>query len=207
MTSFRKILVLFSFLLGVLSLYSQINYYQTPEDETYIARQHIKRLHDSSILLVRLHSREKSIQAYRNSGKDKFADKKELEQNAYNLAIVKAFRENFNFCEVYFYYSDKTSDNIDDRFMRLVFLNDSLQEDQSILPNFGMYYHYVAEFRIVNSETMIQGLAIMDTQLNQLKKPFPYYAKSPFFATHKKTPFITVKRFNRKLHRYYKRVK
>ncbi|MDD2636101.1 MAG: hypothetical protein PHW82_11445 [Bacteroidales bacterium] len=167
------------------------------------AKNHIVRLHDSSVLLVRLQTKERSLRAYRDAGRNKFADKEELKQKALNQQIINAFRKNFNFCDVYFFYSDKSLDIKNAEFSKLVFLNDSLHEDTSISPNLKKHYVYIAEFKTITPETGIKGLVIMDNNFNPLNKPFPYYAKNPFFASKSKFAFTTVKRLNVNLHHFY----
>lgn len=171
-----------------------------------IARNQIIDLHDNSVLLVRLQSREKSIQAYRDAGKIDCANKKEKEQRENNKNIVNAFEQNFDFCEVYFFYADQSIFVKNDQIDLIVFLDKNLLKDFEIKPDYNNKNIYTFELGTVSDIGLLGGY-IMDNEFTKLEKPFPYYAKSPFFATHKKTPFITVKRFNRKLHRYYKRVK
>ncbi|MDD4217480.1 MAG: hypothetical protein PHZ24_09120 [Bacteroidales bacterium] len=197
----NKIIQIIAVIIAFLSL-SNITISQTSNG--YLeAKNHIVRLHDSSILLVRLQTKEHSLQIYRNASRHKFADKKELGQKTLNQQIVNAFRKNFNFCEVYFFYSNESSNIIEQKFHETIFLNDSLQKTPSIKPNFEDHYYYIAEFKTITSETGIQGLIIMDSEFKQLDKPFPYYAKNPFFASKSKFAFTTVKRFNENLHNYY----
>ncbi|MDD4149403.1 MAG: hypothetical protein PHE33_05185 [Bacteroidales bacterium] len=193
-------------LIIIFSSLSTISISQTTNE--YIeAKNHIVRLHDSSVLLVRLQTKERSLQVYRNAGRNKFADKEELKQKSLNQLIINAFRKNFNFCEVCFFYSDKSSYIKKGEFSEVRFLNDSLKEDSSIKPDFENYHYYIAEFKTVASETMIQGLVIMNSEFKQLDKPFPYYAKNPFFASKSKFAFTTVKRLNRNLHHFYEHQK
>ncbi len=197
----NKIIQIIAIIIAFLSL-SNFSISQTPHK--YIeAKNHIIRLHDSSILLVRLQTKESSLQAYRNAGRHKFADKKELEQKALNQHIINAFRKNFNFCEVYFFYSNESSKIIEQKYHETIFLNDSLQKTPSIKPSLEAYYYYIAEFKTISSETGIQGLIIMDSEFKQLNKPFPFFAKNPFFASKSKFAFTTVKRLNKNLHNYY----
>ena len=172
-------------------------------DSRIEAKKHIVRLHDSSILLVRLQTKEHSLRVYRNAGRNKFADKEELKQKSLNQLIINAFRKNFNFCDVHFFYADKSSFIKKGEYSEVIFLNNSLQGDSSINVDFINNYYYIASFQTVKSETMIQGLVIMNSEFKQLRKPFPYYAKNPFFASKSKFAFTTVKRLNRNLHHFY----
>jgi hypothetical protein len=166
---------------------------------------HINRLHDSSVLLVRLQTKHRVIESYRNSNNEKAAEKTFLKQNKLNQQILDAFDEYFNFCKVYFFFSDQ-SQNIQNREIdNIVFLDNKLQEDKSIKPELTNFY--IAEFGVVSSETGLQGLMIKDDNFKLLEKPFPYYSKNPFFASKSKFAFTTVKRFNNNLHRYYQNTK
>ncbi len=188
------------------TIISTISFSQTDfTKQRLIAEKHILQLHDSSVLIVRLQTKEKSIEALIKAGNTKTAEKIKLEQQKLNQQIINAFNENFTFCKVYFMYSNQSLHILNQEYSKIIFLNNDLQEDSSIKPNFSSCY--VAEFGVVASATMIQGLAIMDKNLNQLEKPFPYYAKNPFFASKSKFTFKTVKRFNSNLHNYYKSVK
>jgi len=164
-------------------------------------KKQILKLHHNAVLLVRLKTKEKSIIACRNTGQPELAEKIETKQKEINLRIVDGFNKNYNFSEVYFFFSDQ-SQNIQNREIdSIIFLNSQLQEDKSIRPE--LLNFYIAEFGVVSSETGLQGLMIKDDNFELLERPFPYYSKTPFFSSRSKSESKTIKRLNNKLHNYY----
>lgn len=56
-------------------------------------------------LLIRLRSEEARVEAMRKYGKDEKADVFVAELNDYNSSLIEAIKKNYDFSEVYFYYS------------------------------------------------------------------------------------------------------
>lgn len=173
----------------------------TPKKQAKIvAIAHIQQLKES-VLLVRLSARKNSINAMRKAGKEKMAIKKEKEQQERNLQIIAAFRTNFNFCKVFFFYSEDSDYIRNNQLDSVAFLNDSLHIDFTIKIDNPSYY--TAEFGSVDPDAnkksttstfigvgsgpvgvkkssggiTITALVIKDNQLVQLAKPFPYYIR------------------------------
>ena len=200
-----------------------------PQPEA-IAREQITRLHDGA-LLVRLHTKNKSITALRNIGKTKEADEVEKKQAEYNLNIVSAFKLNFSFCPVYFFYSDYSTNIIEKQFDQVVFLNDSLRADPNI--NFDFKSFLTADFGIIEQDTAryfdykslemdttgaatltnnyyggadmsFGALIIRSDKLMQLRDPFPYYVRTFDSLPTARNLGKVVKKMNTKLNDFYR---
>ncbi|MCO6498838.1 MAG: hypothetical protein J5I47_00480 [Vicingus serpentipes] len=162
------------------------------------AVNHITQL-KKGVLLVRLSQKNNSINAMRKAGKTELADKLVHENWLRNKEIVAAFRGYFDFCPVYFFYSEYSSYVTKNQLDKIVFLNDNLEADSSIKVSNDVFY--VAEFTSIepgsknyaksdylaeNEKESINGgssgitltaLVIKDKKFKQLRKPFPYYVR------------------------------
>lgn len=170
-----------------------------------IARQQIQDLRNG-VLLVRLQTSKTKIDALRSAGHQKKAIEAEQAQFAENQKIMKAFSENFSFCPVYFFTSDKTL-QVKNRIFSNVFVDSTLQIDSTIsLPqdikiffaefgtigddeNYGKTgyrYQNPANMREKipsfqgGAEIQFSALVVYDSNFVQLKRPFPYYVRSHF---------------------------
>jgi len=196
-----------------------------------IAREQITRLHDGA-LLVRLHTKNKSITALKNIGKTKEADELEKKQAEYNLDIISAFKLNFTFCPVYFFYSDYSTNIIERQFDNVVFLNDSLLNDPNIKFDFKSFL--TADFGIIEQDTAryfdyesreqdttgatkrtnnyyggadmsFGALIIRSDKLMQLRDPFPYYVRTFDSLPTARNLGKVVKKMNTKLNDFYRK--
>ena len=183
----------------------------------------------NNVLLVRLKTKNNSINGLKEIGKNELAENMQLEQNNLNKEIIAAFKNKFTFCPVYFFYSNY-SDSVRMKHLgNVVFLNDNLQPDSSIKPNnidfltaeFGnllqdtakyLADHYFSYY--INSsarhnkyyggtDTKIPALRIMSGELIQLKKPFPYYTRASKNRLNQNAIPKAVMRMNKKLIKYY----
>lgn len=152
-------------------------------------------------LLVRLQTKNKSISALRKNGNDKLADKIETEQKSRNMEIVSAFKAGFNFCPVYFFFSDDSQNIRERQFDKVVFLSKSLLPDTTI--KFTKDHFLTAEFGTTDGDTSFGALIIKSDQLIQLKRPFPYYVRTFGSLPIKRSAYKTVKKMNKKLHQFY----
>ncbi|MCX6258988.1 MAG: outer membrane beta-barrel protein [Bacteroidia bacterium] len=85
----------------------------------------------NGLLLVRLKTFENKINALMEAGYTEDAAKVKTKQETENKKIVSAFRNYFNFCNVYFFFSNNTIE-IKNRKFNNVFLNDSLVIDKTM---------------------------------------------------------------------------
>jgi hypothetical protein len=181
------------------------------------------------VLLVRLQSKENSINALKKIGKNELADKIKKEQSDYNKDIIRAFKNNFTFSPTYFFFSDYSESIMSGKFAEVVFVNDSLKPD-SVIKLTGSNF-LTAEFGIISQDTSkyysenydyrgenglerrteyygepdlrFEVLKIMSDKFVQLKKPFPYYVKASGSSTdHSKLSKAVIK-MNKKLTDYY----
>ena len=124
---------------------------QTKRQNRPIAIEQIKLLKDGS-LMVRLHTRQRSIDAMRKAGKDKQAAKLEQHQKELNQTIADTFNNDFRFCPVYFFSSEYTVPIKNGEWEEVVFLNDSLEADSSItLANTNFL---IEEFGYIEQDTI-----------------------------------------------------
>jgi hypothetical protein len=154
------------------------------------SHQQIKEL-KSAVLLVRLKTNENSIQALQDKGQIETAERLRVSQAIENKKIIQAFKEQFHFCEVKFFFSNH-SNQVRQKQYEQIFLNDSLEVDPSITMDKAAQF-YIAEFgyieqvykgdssstpNVVPSHIRFFSLRMMDENFVQLEKPFPYYVRT-----------------------------
>jgi hypothetical protein len=156
-------------------------------------------------LLVRLHSSQSKTEWLKEAGKERRAIRTQSRQEKENRKIVSAFRKNFHFCPVMFFYSSN-SEKILQKDFSGIFLNDSLLPDSTLAPDITKKF-FIAEFTDLepdtqkyfsgyrlgtdtagNRQTVINyygatnfgfyALVIRDENFAQLRKPFPYYSEA-----------------------------
>ena len=167
------------------------NYYKIRRLE---AEKNIDNLKDGA-LLVRLKTRSKSLKAYEKAGAHSLVKKMKKTQNAENQLIIDLFNEHFNFCPVYFFYTDDTELLLADQ-QEGIFLNDNLKKDKNIVLDKDFFL--IAEFgvlleekvwadslleaanqnKIYQHQVLNKVIVIKDKNLEQLKRPFPLYVKA-----------------------------
>jgi len=191
-----------------------------------VARQQINKLKNGA-LLVRLTTKSNSIAALRAKGDNQTADKIQKKQSEINIRTITAFRVAFDFCPVYFFYSDYTNMVKDRQLDKVVFLSDELQPDSSIRPgseNFlvaefgqvmreagklrGGYYYYKENDTLKQSDkyaavSIFDALVIMDDQFVQMRYAgFPFYDRTwELLSGYKRS----VAGINKSLHKFYEK--
>ncbi len=125
-------------------------------------------------LLVRLRSNLKKFKALEKRGDSTALLNARRNNRLKHLEIVNAFRVNYDFSEVYFFMSHHSTDIKNDSLQGIV-LNDSLEPIQVDFDKFLVVDPYRVEFESMN--TSQKGLSVMDENLKQLSKPFPYYVR------------------------------
>lgn len=97
---------------------------------------------------VKKWNKENSIKALNETKQFVLANKIKIKQESYNKQIIAAFRNNFNFCPIYFFFSNYSDSILSNHLNGIIFLNDSLQPDTSIkfVPN----KYLTAEFALIN---------------------------------------------------------
>jgi len=228
----KSIIVLLTTLIPIMGVSQDINEVKradNPKKHLIKSGQQINQLHEGS-LLIRLKHRKKSIAALRSIGKAKAADKIEDRQRRLNKAIIHAFKERFDFCPVYFFFSDHSQSVMEQQFEQVEFLNPNLSPDKTItigdngflLGEYGTieqdttryfngYYYVQSEnglerrkrYNTSGTNSGFGALNIKNDQFIQLARPFPYYVRTFDSFPIKRKPEKVVKKMNRKLHRFY----
>jgi len=160
-----------------------------------IANTHIEQLRDG-VLLVQLDSKYGEIYVLQKYLKQQEANALKKEQGIRNKEICLAFREEFNFSEVYFYYKFHNEQLINVDYEKVVFYNDKLEIDYDF--DLTAQPFYIAAFEDIDRT----GLHIYDNKLQPLKKPFPLKEKEYRFIFIKRDAFEIVNSWNEKLHNY-----
>jgi len=173
-----------------------------------IAKRQIKQLKNGA-LLVRLKTSIPKIKALKKVGFVERAKKTKKEQKTENLSLMQAMKAYYDFSELRFFYSYH-SKNVRQNKFEGIFLNDSLEEDSSIVlhnkkniftaefaqleedtSKFFSHYEWVqtGHFAFVKRPVFYGGgghtfmaLVIKDDEFNQLHRPFPYYSRAAYLA-------------------------
>lgn len=201
---------------------------QSKVERIFAAETQIVEL-KNSYLLVRLKTGKNTIDAMLKAGQNEMAEKRQKLIDEENIRIIKAFRTEFDFCPVYFFYSDDSKLVAEKQFDKVKFLNDSLQPDNTV--KLSPEKFFIAEWANVEGDTAsyyshtsyepdgnfsqgpvyvyygggstdAKGLIVKDCRFYQLRSPFPFFVKNPFFRKKEKTEIYTVRELNRKLWDY-----
>jgi hypothetical protein len=196
-----------------------------------MARDQIFQLKNGA-LLVRLTTNKNSIAALQKIGKTKKADELQKKQAAYNVKIIKAFRKNFDFCPVYFFFSNYSTNISERQFDKVIFLNYSLLPDTSIKFTYNTFL--TAEFGTIEEDTAkyysyasfesdstegrhlvshyyggtemgFGALLIKSDKFIQLRRPFPYYVRTFDSLPVERSTQEVVKMMNKDLHAFYRK--
>ncbi len=194
-----------------------------------LMEEKIRKLKNGA-LLVRLQTKEQSIDALRKAGNEEQARQVEAKQIAYNKEVIAAFRKEFTFCPVYFFPSQYSDTLRSGAVNSVVFVNDSLVPDPSIrvlqtdflTAEFGTldpdtvayyegkYYDYSGDgldkqkSYYGGADMGFAALRIMNSYFVQLKKPFPYYVKTYESLPVERKMAKAVAKMNKQLEEYYK---
>lgn len=145
-------------------------------------------------LVVKLKTNQLVVNALRNAGDTVGAEVKRIEAAGINANMVRAFRNHFTFCKLYFIFS-QSGDSLLNGTRRGIFLDTSLQVDPAIelKENFYMLaetdqlYNSTIGFVPEDSARLVKEkgspttqepyLVVKNKYGHQLKKPFPYFSK------------------------------
>ena len=191
--------------------YINYTYFKDRSAESY-ANFSITKL-NKGVLLVRLKTREKSINALKKMGQHKKARKLQQEVFEDNLNVVNAFKINYNFSEVYFFYSTE-SDKIRNMTFDEVFVDaKTLEKSDKIKLDPSQTFYMILDIgalKIPNIEgefhqqtALDRVLVVKDRDFEQLYRPFPFYVG----ASNKNNIDAQVKRLNNNLWNYHEKNK
>ena len=181
-----------------------------------------------NVLLVRLKSNTKKINALKEYGYSLESNEFKLSQQLKNKEIIRSFKEEFTFCDTYFFFSEHSNLVRAKDFSEPFFLDDNLKIDPSIsvptdsfliaefghvMPDPGPYKDfYIMDYEDgfskrssywAGPDLHFGALIVMNDQFVQIRHPFPRYARTfgslPFL---KRSIVKTVARLNKKLFKY-----
>lgn len=122
-------------------------------------------------LFVRLKTSELQISGLKKRGKEKEAEEIRKEQENNNRSIIAAFKANFNFCPVYFFYSNYST-KVKEGNYKGCLMNTDTQIDTS----FNSNNYLIGEFD-ESATTQLDAFFIKDKNYVQLSRPFPFLIK------------------------------
>jgi hypothetical protein len=193
----------FQFLLN----FTLFNKQETPESYKQIvkrrSKEQILQLRNG-VLLVRLKTSENKIKALQKVHRSELAIEIGKQQKMENEKIVAAFRDEFDFCQVEFFYSNNSKKILAKEYGP-IFLDDQLNIDPSIkfdttkpvfIAEFGRieqdttkyFSHFSNEEDTVGVRRRVKNyyggpnlrvcaLIILDDNFVQLHRPFPFYSR------------------------------
>lgn len=140
-----------------------------------------------NVLLVRLKSEDKKIAALQKSNKETEIAKIKNQLLKQNTAIVNSFKNNFKFCDVYFFYGNEAKFLRNEEHDKLTLYNSNFKpiaENSFIKKGYLIAaLDYIHEFEFVGENDGVRkavsstfgypSLALMDKDFVQLDKPFP----------------------------------
>ena len=144
------------------------------------------------VLVLRIKTASKSLQAYRDAGLDKVAKKVASEIAYRNAQLIKGFLNDYRFSDFLAIHFDSTDALLAGR---PVSLNDQLQLDTGTLPvGKNIFYAEIAPVKVSvpvsghrpkmgdslqYSDVASRGLVLYDAEFRQLSPPMPYYLNLP----------------------------
>ena len=148
-------------------------------------------------LFVRLKTSDLAINGLRKQGKEKEADEIKTKQDVENKTIAAAFKSEFTFCPVYFFYSNNSTSIKEGNCSGVLFDADF----KSIsAPNCSDFL--IGEFD-ESETTHIDAFIMKDKNFNQLKAPFPYLVKSSGILVPNRKKEDVVRILNQKLNEFW----
>ena len=148
-------------------------------------------------LFVRLKTSALKINALNKSGNAKEAEEVRLKQESDNICIINAFKENFKFCPVYFFYSNNSAEITSGNYKGLL-----INTDNKIDSIFTSNNYLIGEFD-QSRTSQINAFFIKDKNYEQLKSPFPFLIKQNQAIVTERSNADVVSLLNKKLIAFY----
>jgi hypothetical protein len=180
-------------ILSILFFVSTISYAQKRKDK---ARANIDMLKNGA-LFVRLKTSELKISALKKNGQEKEAEKIRIDQENTNKSIIAAFKKNFTFCPVYFFYSNNSTQVKEGNYKGLLF-----DANNSTDINFSGSNYLIGEYD-ESKGTELNAFYIEDKNYDLLRPPFPYLIKHNQMLVASKSDDEMVILLNKKLTEFY----
>ncbi len=152
-----------------------------------IAEQSIKDLNNGTLIL-RLKSKRNKIKKLKEllSAPDikegvRVKLSKELgrtidERNRYNITLVDAFENHYSFSNIYYMY-DTASVSLKNGTRKGIFLDKNLEFDPNIEIPEGNFFVVKTGTTNATSTTGVEAIVIMNKELKDMQRPFPYYVR------------------------------
>jgi predicted ATPase len=166
------------------------------QDKKPTAHENIIML-KSGALLVRLKTSTLKINALKENGRAAEANEIKVNQEKVNKSIVLAFKSNFTFCPVYFFYSNNSNDIKEGNYKGFLY-----DVDNNIDTTFSGKNYLVGEFG-ESKTTLIDAFFIEDKNYEQLRSPFPFLIKQNEGQVETRSNDEIVRVLNKKLNTYY----
>lgn len=186
---------------------------QFPETTSQVRQHEIAKIFkelkaiNEGVLLVRLKTNSRKIQALHKALRHKDAQQEELKQNQLNKEIVRSFKRYYSNSKVYFFFSFNSNLVLGKNFSVPFFLNDSLKIDSTIILDNNTDF-IIAEFSsnkprsrtpLIDSANgrkdtstssdvsalRFSALRLMNDRFEQLNKYLPRYVR-----TYQTIPFL-----------------
>lgn len=140
------------------------------------AHEHITKLPES-VLLVRLNTYEDKIEYFKERGEVAKAKEVAMKVKFSNKAFIRSFKNDFDFCPVYFFLANKAKQVSKGNFEK-VFVDENLEViSANDFPKDKV--RYIAGLSGVEVDTEFNPihdkLVLMDDRFKPLKAPFPFY--------------------------------
>lgn len=140
-----------------------------------------------NVLLVRLKSADKKIAALTKANKDEAVAKTKQKLKAQNESIINAFKENFTFCKIYFFYANEAKFLRQHQYDHITLYDSDNKEvqDKSFIKNGHLIaaFDYIHEYQFVEETDSVRmvaaatysypSLVVMDKDFVPLPPPFP----------------------------------
>ncbi len=145
-------------------------------------------------LLVRLKTNKRAISKLKSVGNYDLATNLEKETELENKIIMSAYKKEFTFCPVYFFYSE-SSDSIRKNNLSGIFVDTTLQVSASIVCN-ASFFLVAEQDGIYNSSLGLvpESLAKTSRESGSYSRDAPIVVKNKYFIQlHKPFPFFQIK--------------
>jgi hypothetical protein len=148
-------------------------------------------------LFIKLKTSENVINGLIERGRKDEAEKIRAELALENKEIINAFKNNFTFCKVFFFYSNN-SQKIKDGNYTGCLLNTNYEIDST----FNGSDYLIGEFGQTETNR-IDAFLIEDKNFNQLKKPFPFLIRLNKFGVATRSKDEMAKAVNEELTNFW----
>jgi hypothetical protein len=145
-------------------------------------------------LLIRLKTNNRAISKLKSVGNYDLATNLEKETELENKIIMSAYKKEFTFCPVYFFYSE-SSDSIRKNNLSGIFVDTTLQVNSSIVCN-ASFFLVAEQDGIYNSSLGLvpEPLAKTARESGSYSRDAPIVVKNKYFIQlHKPFPFFQIK--------------